>query len=301
MKTFRLIRMALLGVFICVIFVACNSRSEIPTENSLTPLEQLYIDFENNKQIKCKNRIITDSTITLSGLNNGYIWYSIYEYQNQIVSKKHEWKDNVKTDTIIRLKLQSDNSTAAYYEDILRAITLIYHDKTTNGEINIFMLNDPVQNTLIRETGYQVIFTGEQHNLRTDIIHHYSQKFGYGHWYDDSYYFYEQLYNIKGEELFKGDYKRQFDVIPLSYKECIEIGRSLTRINVVQNESKIVWSINYEDVFKHLGISPDGYHFEDVKYINKNSNIFEFTIIGQYAENDIKYTFKVNIDTGKLL
>ena len=299
MKTIRFIGMVLFAVLICVNFAACSSSDDNPTENLLTPLEQLYRDFEDNKQLKCKTRIITDSTITFTGLNNGYIWYAKYEYQNQIVSKIYEWKDNVKTDTIIRFKLESDVSTT-YYEDILRAITLIYHDKTTNGEINIFKLNEPEHNRLIKETGYQVIFTDNHQNLRSHIIHHYSPQYGYGHWYDDSYYFYEQLYNIKGKELFKGNYKRQYDIIPLSYKECIEIGRSLARINVVKNESKIVWSINYEEIFKHLGVSPIGYKFEDVKCTNKISNIFEFTIIGQYAENDIKYTFKVNIDTGEL-
>lgn len=84
MKTFRLIGMALMSIFMCANFTACGSDDDEPTEKPTTDLSKIIIgtwtqDGDDDIMVITSNGILT--------------WYeNETDYKNKVVSETYQWE-----------------------------------------------------------------------------------------------------------------------------------------------------------------------------------------------------------------
>lgn len=316
MKTLRIVTMLIFIILLSFNYISCNNeKTSIEIEIPLSTKEKLYKDFENNQHIKSKTIIETDSILTFAGLNNNYIWF--VEYDAKSYSKIYEWKDNVKTDTII--KFYNPNTATFTKPHGLYNLVPIFRLKTSKGEIHSFFFNIPELDGRITLFGYQTIFTHSSSNKRTmienastsDIRLQYPVKLNSIYspikWYDDSFVLGSSLYRINGDSLYsnKDFYYDRIAVgsyIPISYEEVITSSSSgITRKNL---------KLNKRNWFLPIGSIYDLFNFKDITefdiknltLLNIDSNVgtFELTIqkFGMASE---KYQFKVDLVNGKVI
>lgn len=300
--------------FLLFSLLSCNSNNDLnEVPEVLSPFEQLCVDFNNNAEITCKLIKKTDSIITFSGLNKGYIWYTTYDAAT--LSKIDEWQDDVITDSVVRFYLPYSSSYTEPHKvyDILPNS----HIKTNKGEIHSFFFNSTVEeNPYITQFGYQTIFTSTPQNRRTRI--EYSSDFQSVFnapvlWYDDSYLIGSCVFTINGDSLYGNQNLNRYvfndKARVVSYEEVVEISDQnihfgVGRLNLKRQQN--VWYIGSYSIYDFLKIDTNLITDSNVKnsilFVDTNSNIWLFKLIVDiWGTGETEYLFKIDIETGKLV
>lgn len=306
----------LLLIILLLGLISCDNESDLQEEpDVLSPFEQLCADFNNNEQITCKLIKETDSIITFSGLNQGYIWYA--EYDANTLSKIYEWKDDVITDSVVRfyLSYSSDYTEPHRIYDILPN----FHVKTEKGEIHSFFFNSTVtENPYIMRFGYQTIFAGSPYNKRTRIENSAEPDYQNAYnkpifWYDDSYLIASSIFTISGDSLYGNKTLYQYvlnsNVRVVSYEEVVNIDNKdrfsgIGRFNLKKQEN--VWGVSASSVYEYLNIDTnlitDVNVRDSVEFVNTDSNIWNFKlVIDVWGQGKSEYLFKIDIETGEIV
>lgn len=306
----------LLLIVLLFVLISCGNENGLQEEpDVLSPFEQLCADFNNNGQITCKLIKETDSIITFSGLNQGYIWYA--EYDANTLSKIYEWKDDVITDSVVAFYLPySSNCTEPHkVYDIIPN----FYVKTGKGEIHSFFFNSTVkENPYITRFGYQTIFVGSSHNKRTRI--EYSSEPDYQGtfnkpicWYNDSYLIASSIFTINGDSLYGNQSLNQCvfndDARVISYEEVVRISNQnrflgIERFNLKEQEN--VWSVSASLVYEYLNVDnkliTDDNVRDNVEFVNTDSNSWTFKLVMDvWGQGKYEYLFKIDIGTGKIV
>ena len=161
----KLLKYFFIAILTCAYIVSCTSKKTIIEEElSMSPKEKLIDSFNKNKNITCKSIIENDTILTLTGLNNGFIWFA--EYDALTLVKRNEWKDNTITDSIINFYSLTNSE---YYPHKIYDITPIFRKKNTVGEILTFFFNNRIDDNpgKSRYFGTQTIFINSPLNKRT--------------------------------------------------------------------------------------------------------------------------------------
>lgn len=292
MKAFRLLATSLvvalsMGVSSCgedeLDRMPSTSLDEETLFNKTDKLFSEYIkDYSN---IKCRYGLQGESSVLLSGLKDNHLWFSEYDAASKQL--KSEWTDIEKTDTILNIyKGYGDYETVK-----LNYVVPAFYKKTSTGDIVTLKLN-----------GYnQTIFTFNKQSKRTELQSDYQKNVAANDWYAESVFIGNCCYSSEGDTLYIA--KKEPDLIQgkyidaelISYEEGLKFsGNFISKYNY--KEAKSIWSTNIVPPFEVPSDAKRNY-----TVIDNSTNIWKYKVdVTFYDGTKEEYTFKINIETGKL-
>lgn len=260
--------------------------TEVDTDNLLDKTDKLFAEYiENYSNIKCRYGLQGESSVLLSGLKDGHLWFS--EYDAVTKQLKSEWTDIEETDTILNIY-----KGYGEYETVkLNYIVPAFYKKTTTGDIVTLKLN----------SYNQTIFTFNKQSKRTELQSDYQKNIIANNWYSESIFIGNCCYSNEGEIIYEAKESPQFengeiDALLISYEEGVKCkGRHISKYNY--KDSKTVWSTYIEPPFDITSDAKTNYTLLD-----NSTNVWQYKCeVTFYDGTKNDFTFKINIDNGKII
>lgn len=297
MKTSRLLATLLL-VALSTGFSSCKKEFlDIPPKvvgpdnddnSNNDPLKDYLGDYSS---FACLKASWNGDSVTISGLKSKHLWFAHFDES----SKKmlYEWEDVEETDTI----QQIHKGYGEYEQFIIQRVNVNYYKKTGTGDI--VQLNYFGYSGI---SGCQTIFTSGGKTKRTSIQEIGNVDVRPRDWYKESIFIQDCCFSHEGDTIYvakevpyrSGNIQVDF----ISYKEGIQFYKnsspSMHRYNY--QEAKSEWWI----MLDNLDVPANG----KVNYtiLDKSTNIWEYKVdVTSYDGTKQVYTFKINIDNGKLI
>lgn len=230
-------------------------------------------------------------TVTISGLKSKHLWFAHFEKSSK--KKLFEWEDVEETDTI----QQIHKGYGEYEQLTIKAVEPKHYSKTSTG--NIVQLGYYSQEGT---RGYQTIFTSGGKTKRTAIQEMGNVDVRPRDWYKESIFIQDCCFSHEGDTIYVAKevpYRSEnIQVDFISYKEGIQFYKnsspSMHRYNYQEANSE--WWI----MLDNLDVPANG----KVSYtiLDRSTNIWEYKVdVTSYDGTKQVFTFKINIDNGKLI
>lgn len=242
--------------------------------------------MDDYSDIKCRFALAGEGSMLLTGIKNKHLWFS--EFDTITKKLKSTWLDIEETDTIQQVYI----GYGEYKEMKIELVTLHYYKKTKTGDIVTFGLSGLSQ----------TIFTSNGKCKRTPLGANGSMVTTHiVDWYDESVFIGNCCYSSEGDTLYIA--KKEPDLIQgkyidaelISYEEGLKFsGNSISKYNY--KEAKSIWSTNIVPPFEVPSDAKRNY-----TVIDNSTNIWKYKVdVTFYDGTKKEYTFKINIETGKL-
>ena len=300
MKALRLL-VTILLVALSTGFYSCGKDEftplvSVPTDPSGNgggskndPFKDYLGDYSNFTCLEIASR--NGDSVTISGLKSKHLWFAHFNQSNK--KKLFEWEDMKETDTI----QQIHEGYGEYEQLIIQKVNLNYYKKTSTGDI--VQLNYLGYSGI---SGYQTIFTSNGNTKRTSI-----QTMGDGNtrprdWYKESIFIQDCCFSHEGDTIYVAKevpYRSEnIQVDFISYKEGIQF---------YKNNSPSMHRYNYQEANSEWWIMLDNLDVPanaKISYtiLDRSTNIWEYKVdVTSYDGTKQVFTFKINIDNGKLI
>ena len=288
MKTLRFL-VTLLLVTLCTGFYSCDKELEVAPqesmndENLLNKTDKVFAEYlKDYSNIKCRAYSKGESSVILSGIKNNHLWYS--EFDATTKNERMTWEDIEETDTIQQLY-----KGYGEYETLhVKYAMLNYYKETSTGNIVTFDIGRR-----------QTIFTSKKKSKRTQL--HYDSTGIPNDWYSESIFIGDCCYSHEGDTIYITRETPKFnngkiDAELISYEEGIRLSdNTISRYSY--KETKSMWNTLITPPFD---ITPDVKR--NYTLLDKITNVWEYkgeVIFYDGTKKD--FTFKINIDNGKLV
>lgn len=291
MKTLRLLATLLLVALSAGLYSCGNDLDRAPQDqytpdNFFNDIDKKFAEYMNDySDIKCRYAQAAEGTMRLSGIKNKHLWFS--EFDAITKKLKSTWLDIEETDTI-----QQVYSGYGEYKEMKITFAIFgYYKKTKAGDIVGFSLDNIPQ----------IIFTSNGKTKRTPLEIDSRNKALYD-WYDESVFIGNCCYTSEGDTLYIAKEEPDFiqgkyiDAELISYEEGLKFsGNSISKYNY--KEAKSIWSTNIVPPFEVPSDAKRNY-----TVIDNSTNIWKYKVdITFYDGTKKEHTFKINIETGKLV
>lgn len=295
MRTIRLLTTLLLAA-IWIGISACSEDLETDSNGISTPnfndeVDKLFAEYmEDYYNIKCRFGQQNENSVLLSGMKDNHLWFR--EYDATTKQLESEWTDIEKTDTILNIHI----GYGEYKTAKLWCITPRFYKKTDIGNIVTLAFHTTYTTLELSGSYYQTIFTFNEQSKRTKLQPDELKNIA-NNWYAESVFIGNCCYSHKGEIIYESEVvPRYHNTLPISYEEGIILdNRNISKFNY--KESKSVWNTYIESPFHITSGTKINYTLLD-----NSTNVWQYKCEAVFYDGSKEdFTFKINIDNGKII